>query len=220
MSTQGTDRETRRTVAAIVDAAESLALDLDLSGVSVEEIAHAAAVPVDAVRNHFGSIEGLGLALAERAFEANVVYMDAAYTSSDDPVEQLRAAARWYVTFHEDHPASFRLLAFPHGPTVHEGPAAVIADRIADKIAAQNSRLAEALRQGIDAGLLRPLDPDRTAMFLWSAWNGLISLRWRPDHLRRNRDELDELVDLAVEVVARGVRVAAPSPRGWRRRNR
>ena len=205
MSGQGTDPDTRRTIAAIVDATESLALDLDLSGITVEQVAHAADVAPDDVRTHFGSMEGLSLALAERAFEANVVYMDAAYTSSTDPVEQLRAAARWYVTFHDDHPASFRLLAFPHGPGTHDGPAAVIADRIADKIQAQNVRLADALREGIAAGLIRPVDPDQTAIFLWAAWNGLVSLRWRPDHLRCDRGELDALVDAAVEILARGL---------------
>ena len=213
---QGSDPDVRRTIAAIIDAAEALALDLDLSGITIEEIAGSADVPVEAVREHFGSMDGLALALAERAFEANVVYMDAAYTSSADPVEQLRSAARWYVTFHEDHPASFRLLAFPHGPARHAGPAGVIAERIADKIDAQNGRLADALRQGIDAGLIRPVDPDRAATFLWSAWNGLVSLRWRPDHLGCEREELDHLVDLAVEILARGILVP-PEPMHRRR---
>jgi AcrR family transcriptional regulator len=220
VSGQGTDPEVRRTVAAIIDATEALALDLDLGEVTMEEIGHAADVPVEAVREHFGSMEGLALALAERAFEANVVYMDAAYSSSADPVEQLRAAARWYVTFHEDHPASFRLLAFPHGPGGRGGPAGVIADRIADKIRAQNERLAQALRQGIDTGVIRAVDPDLAATFLWSAWNGLVSLRWRPDHLSCERDELDALVDLAVDVLARGLLVPPPPERGRRRRPR
>lgn len=218
MTSPGSDPDVRRTIAAIIDAAEALALDLDLAGVTVEEIAHAADVPVADVRQHFGSMDGLALALAERAFEANVVYMDAAYTSSADPVEQLRAAARWYVTFHEDHPASFRLLAFPHGPGRHGGPVGVIAERIADKIQAENSRLADALRQGIDAGVIRPVDPDRAAIFLWSAWNGLVSLRWRPDHLSCERDELDRLVDLAVDILARGLLVPEEPERRRRRR--
>ena len=207
----------RRTVAAIVDAAESLALDTPLSSLSVDDVARRAEVDAGAVVHHFGSMDGLALALAERAFEANVVYMDAAYSSSADPVEQLRAAARWYVTFHEDHPTNFRLLAFPHGPDRRTGPAGLIADRISDKIQAQNARLAAALRSGIEAGLIRPVDPDRTATFLWAAWNGLVSLRWRPDRLQRDRAELDELVDLAVEILSHGLLVPPAPRRRWGR---
>lgn len=217
MSGGGTDIDDRRTVAAIVEAAENLALDHDLSAVPAATVESMAEVEPGSIRSHFGSMEGLSLALAERAFEANIVYMDAAYSSSPDAVEQLRAAARWYVTFHEDHPASFRLLAFPYGPRVHVGPAGVIAERIADKIQAQNGRLADTLREGIAAGLVRPVDPEQAAVFLWAAWNGLVSLRWRPDHLRRDRRQLDELVDLAVDVIANGLLVPpAPARRRWR----
>jgi TetR/AcrR family transcriptional regulator len=217
VSGRGTDIDDRRTVAAIVEAAETLALDHDLSVVPVSTVESMADVDPGSIRSHFGSMEGLSLALAERAFEANIVYMDAAYSSSPDAVEQLRAAARWYVTFHEDHQASFRLLAFPYGPRAHEGPAALIAERIADKIQAQNDRLADTLRGGIAAGLIRPVDPEQAAVFLWAAWNGLVSLRWRPDHLRRDRRQLDELVDLAVDVIANGL-LAPPAPtrRRWR----
>lgn len=206
----------RRTVAAVIDAAETLALDHDLSTVDLADVARRAGVDPEIVRTHFGSMDGVALALAERAFEANVVYMDAAYSSSTDPVEQLRAAARWYVTFHEDHPTNFRLLAFPYGPAGHDGPAGVIADRIADKIQAQNARLAAVLQQGIDAGVVRPVDPERTATFLWAAWNGLVSLRWRPDRLRCDRAELDELVELAVAVLAEGLLAPPPRRRRWR----
>lgn len=216
MNGQQIDADTRRTVAAIVDAAEDLALDRDLTALTIEEIAAAAEVEPSAVRDHFGTVEGLALALAERAFEANVVYMDAAYSSSTDPVEQLRAAARWYVTFHEDHPASFRLLAFPYGPRALDGPAGLIAERIADKLRVQNARLAGALRAGMEAGLIRQLDPERAAIFLWSAWNGLVSLRWRPDVLRCDREELDALVDLAVDVVSHGLLAPPRARRRWR----
>ena len=210
--------EERRAVAAIVDAAESIALDRDLSSVTVDDIAEAADVSPGSVRDHFGTMEGVALAVAERAFEATTVYMDAAYSSSADPVEQLRAAARWYVNFHEDHPASFRLLAFPYGPRRRDGPAAAIADRVAAKVRERNERLAAALRLGIDAGVIRDVDPLRAAVFLWSAWNGVVSLRWRPDPLRIDRNELDQLVDLAVDVVSHGL--LAPATKGRPRRRR
>ena len=209
--------EDRRAVAAIVDAAEAIALDRDLTAVTVDDIAESAGVSPGSVREHFGTMEGVALAVAERAFEATTVYMDAAYSSSADPVEQLRAAARWYVNFHEDHPSSFRLLAFPYGPRRSSGPAAMIAERVADKVRERNERLAHALQQGIDAGLIRPVDPRRTAIFLWAAWNGVVSLRWRPDAMRLERAELDQVVELAVDVVSNGL-LAPPKGRPRRRR--
>jgi hypothetical protein len=40
---------------------------------------------------------------------------------------------------------------------------------------------------------------------LWAAWNGVISLGWRPDALRRDEDQLRRLLTAATEIAANGL---------------
>ncbi|WP_280436142.1 hypothetical protein [Nocardia carnea] len=40
---------------------------------------------------------------------------------------------------------------------------------------------------------------------LWASWNGIISLGWRPDELRRTTSELRELLRTATDVIALGL---------------
>jgi TetR/AcrR family transcriptional regulator len=80
-----------------------------------------------------------------------------------------------------------------------------VADRLAQRVGEQNARLAEAIRRGIEAGAVRALDPDEAATVLWAAWNGIISLAWRPDGLRRDEPELARLLAAASEIVSGGL---------------
>jgi hypothetical protein len=44
-----------------------------------------------------------------------------------------------------------------------------------------------------------------TAAILWASWNGIISLAWRPDALRRDAEELERLLELAADLVGRAL---------------
>lgn len=65
--------------------------------------------------------------------------------------------------------------------------------------------MVDALRRGIEAGELRAVDPAETATVLWASWNGIISLGWRPDSLRRDEAGLRQLLTAATEIVAKGL---------------
>jgi TetR/AcrR family transcriptional regulator len=192
-------------MSALLRAAEALFRDRSVDDVTVEEIAGSAGVAVGSIYNHFGSKAGLHAALVERALQADREFMDRAYGSADSPVEQIHAAAEQYLAFYLAHPDHFRMLAFPDPPgryaAGHE-----LSERLARSVDEQNQRLVEAIRRGVAAGDLRAVDPDRVATVLWSAWNGIISLAWRPDSLRRNQAQLRELLETATDVIADGLR--------------
>jgi TetR/AcrR family transcriptional regulator len=61
------------------------------------------------------------------------------------------------------------------------------------------------------AGLPRDMDPDAVATVLWAAWNGIISLGWRPDGLRRDEAELRRLPRTATDLVTYGL-LRQPEP--------
>ena len=198
------DPRAERTIEAVLGAAEQLFSKRPIAEVTVEEIASAAGVAVGSVYNHFGSKAGVHIALVERALDADRHFMDLAYTDGRGPLDQLYAAADAYLAFYLDNPEYFRMLAFPVDPGSY--PAGRdLAERLAKSVDEQNGRMVEAIRLGIEAGAIRDVDPEATATVLWAAWNGIISLGWRPDGLQRTNDELRELLRLATELFARGI---------------
>jgi TetR/AcrR family transcriptional regulator len=198
------DPRAERTVDALLRAAEQLFSKRAITEVTVEEIAATAGVAVGSVYNHFGSKAGLHAALVERALDADRRFMDLAYVPGRSPVDQLYAAAEEYLAFYLANPEYFRMLAFPGDPGSF--PAGRdLAQRLAASVDEQNARMVEALRLGIEAGAIRAVDPQDVATVLWAAWNGIISLGWRPDALRRSDEELRRLLRVATDAVAHGV---------------
>ncbi|PRX45000.1 TetR family transcriptional regulator [Prauserella shujinwangii] len=198
------DPRKQRTIDALLRAAEEIFAVRGVDDTTVEEIATKAGVAVGSIYNHFGSKAGLHAAVVECALGADRDHMDRAYTAGRSPVEQLYAAADEYLEFYLAHPDYFRMLAFPHAPGQYAA-GRDLADRLAHSVDQQNRRLVEALRAGTANGTLRAVDPERTATILWASWNGVISLGWRPDRLRRTEAELRELLHTATDVVAHGL---------------
>lgn len=199
-----TDPRAERTIEALLQAAEQLFSTRPMTDVTVEEIAATAGVAVGSVYNHFGSKAGLHAALVERALDTDRHFMDRAYVAGRSPVEQLYAAAEEYLAFYLANPEYFRMLAFPAEPGSYRA-GRELAERLAASVNEQNARMVEAIRLGIEAGVIREVDPEDTATVLWAAWNGIISLGWRSDGLGRSDDELRRLVCIATEAVAKGL---------------
>lgn len=198
------DPRAERTIDALVRAAEQLFSTRPVADVTLEEIASAAGVAVGSVYNHFGSKAGLHAAVVEQALTTDREFMDRAYTDDRSPVEQLYAAAEEYLAFYVANPEYFRMLAFPADPGRYAA-GRDLAERLAASVDQQNTRMVEALRRGIESGQIRPIIPEDVATVLWAAWNGVISLGWRPDSLQRSNDELSRLLRVATETVAEGL---------------
>jgi AcrR family transcriptional regulator len=198
------DPRKQRTVNALVRAAEELFRAHPTDDVTVDDIAARAGVAVGSLYNHFGSKAGLHAAVIEKALQADRDYMDRAYLRAGSPLEQLYAAADAYLDFYLAHPDYFRMLAFPSAPGQYPAGHDLV-ERLARSVDEQNQRLVDALRRAVDAGELSPVDPDDVATVLWAAWNGIISLHWRPDALRRDEAQLRRLLATATDVIAHGL---------------
>lgn len=198
------DPRRQRTADALLRAAEEIFGGRPVGQVTVEEIAERAGVAVGSIYNTFGSKAGLHAAVVQRALDVDREFMDLAYTDDRDPVEQLYAAAEQYLSFAVRYPEYFRMLAFPGDPG-HYAAGRELSERLADSVAGQNDRMVAALRRGIADGVLRPVDPGQVATVLWAAWNGIISLAWRPDRLRHDEAELRALLRSATDVIANGL---------------
>ncbi len=203
------DPRKQRTMEALLTSAQLMFAELPVDEITVEEIAQRAGVAVGSIYNNFGSKEGLYAAVVGRALDVDRDYMDRAYTPDRDPIEQLLAASEQYLRFALDHPQFFRMLAFPAKPGPYPASAQTAA-LLSRRVDEQNARMVDAIERGIAEGSLRPVDPHATATILWASWNGIISLAWRHDDLRRDPEALAELISRAADLVSFGLRVDGP----------
>lgn len=200
------DRRTLATTATILEAAQRLFAERGFHAVTMDAIAEEAAVAVGSIYHHFGNKDTLYLALVERALEINEQVMAQAYTEDRTPVEQLIAASDAYCRFNLENPGHFRMVALravdmPPGELAGE-----VEQRIADKVEALVADVADALRRADAAGQIDCPDPGRTSVFLWSAWNGVLGSRWRPDRLALDDAELERVLAVGRDIVIRGLR--------------
>lgn len=198
------DPRKQRTVDALLKAGQEIFATQDVEATTVDQIATHAGVAVSSIYNHFGSKAGLHAAVVECALGVDRNYMDRAYTAGRSPVDQLYAAAEEYLAFYLAYPEYFRMLAFPTAPGQYAA-GQDLAGRLAHSVEQQNQRMVEALRSGMAAGTVRKIDPEATATVLWASWNGVISLGWRPDSLRRSESELRGLLRTATDIIANGL---------------
>jgi len=184
----------------IVDAAREIVATQGADALTLEAVAEAADVAIQTIYNRVGGRSALLTAVAEQALEENRAYMDAAYAALGSPEERLLLAATTYARFARERPHEFRILVEPA-----EEPEAVA--RIADLTHEQNGRLADALRDAINAGDARAdLDPDDLATMFWATLNGLLALAWRPGALRADNETLDRLIATYTATLADGLR--------------
>lgn len=206
--TKPPDRRSRRraqTAGAILDAAERLFLTRGFQATTVEQLAEEADVAVGSLYGHFGGKEGVYAALIDRALELDARYCDEGWASGSDPVGRLLGIAEGYLRFAREHPGHFRLFRFPPAGGPSTGPAAVAARRVAERVGSEVDRMAGALRAAVSAGTVRPVDPERAAVFLWAAWDGVIAAHVLPGGMGLSEPEFDEVLALGRETLARGL---------------
>lgn len=202
MAAKETSRTARRAAAtrqSILEAAESILVRGGPTALTLEAVAERADVAVQTVYNRVGGRSAVLVAVAERAFRENRVYMDAAYAAPGTPRERILLAADAYARFALERPHHFRLLAEPPG-------AADTPEGIADLVDEQNAKLTAALRDGVADGSFNPdLDPRATAYALWAAMNGILAMSWRADRLHVDPQDMGPVLDTILTVFTRGL---------------
>jgi AcrR family transcriptional regulator len=189
----------------ILSAAEEAFLERGFHGATVEEIAQSADVSVGSIYLHYGSKDGLYLALLERALEVEERYMADAFKPALSLGQQLFSAGQAYLRFYKDHPGYFRMLAFPHIDSRPDDALPAAARRLAERAEAQVRRVAAVIELGVKTGAARPVDPYRAAKFMWGAWNGVIALNLRADRLRLDDEELGAVLEEGRRLLAEGM---------------
>lgn len=198
-------RRRARTREQILDAAER-AFGAGYRGARMEDLAEAADVSVGSIYGHFGSKDGLYLALVERALEQFATYLDHAFRPDYTPLEQVLAAGDVYLRFHLEHPSSFRFLAFDgveaQTQTGDERLRERVGERLEEILGSFQARIEAAIAAGeADAGY----DAKLAARFLWGAWNGVVSFSLRADRMALTDEEIAACLRLGRRMVNEGL---------------
>lgn len=200
-----TERRKLRTAGAILEAAERLFLARGYTATTMEDLSEAADVAVGSIYAHFGDKEGVYAALVDRALDLDKRYADEGFAAGNSPLERLVGIGEGYLRFAREHPAFFRLFRFPppDRPSAQEapGPAARIGERISTEVA----RMAGLLREAAEEGVIRPVDPEPMARFIWAAWDGVIAAHLGPANMDISDPEFEQMLNQARESLIRGL---------------
>lgn len=194
----------------LLDVAERAFTESDYREVRMEDIADAVDVSVGTLYGHFGSKDGLYLALGERALDGFATYLQEAYQPDYTPLEQVMACGDLYLRFHLEHPGLFRFLDFD-GVEAQLAQAdddlySRIARRVGEILGTFEDHIAAAIASGeVDA----VYDPKLIARFLWGAWNGVVAMSLRHHAMALTDAEMSACIQMGRQVVNNGLTAAA-----------
>ncbi|MCU1352735.1 MAG: TetR family transcriptional regulator [Acidimicrobiales bacterium] len=154
----------------LVEAAARLIATEGPSALSTRRLASEVGVSTMAVYTHFGGMDELVRAVVHAAFDRLAAEMAAA-PRSDDPLADLGALGVAYRRNALTDPNLYLAMFGPHPPLPYEP---TDADRVHGL--STFATLVDAVRRCIDAGALRPGDPEQMASQLWAAAHGAVML--------------------------------------------
>jgi AcrR family transcriptional regulator len=211
-------RKQARTREHVLEVAERLYAEAGQSDLRMEDLADAANVSIGLIYGHFGSKDGVSLALADRALDGLSGYLDQAGDQECSPMQRVMIVGELYLRWILDHPSVLRSV-------VLQGIERQTTD--ADQVDAQVGRAMEAIlgkfqnliEQAMAGGEAdSSFDPLLAARFLWASWNGVAALLARVDRMAFNRDEIAECLRLGRRLVNEGL--TAPNFRDDQGRSR
>ena len=151
----------------ILDTAREMFLTEGFEAFSMRKLAEGVGYSPAALYQHFASKEAIFEALVDESFSALLAAQGHAAASAAEagPIESLRRGLRANVRFGLEHPNEYRL-AFLMPPSSNRPQSAVTAfDSLRRRVLAC-----------VEAGVLRPINPELAAQALWAAVHGVASL--------------------------------------------
>jgi AcrR family transcriptional regulator len=153
---------------ALLDAASRLLVEEGPGALTMRRVAGDVGCSTTVLYTSFGAKEGLTDALYREGFERLRRRLEA--VGGGDPLARLRALAHAYRDNALTERAYYGVMFQQAIPGFHPSPASLAA------AGASLQMLASAVRAAMDAGGLRPGDPQAVAEVLWAAVHGAVSL--------------------------------------------
>lgn len=192
------EKEKEQRKKQILDTAKTLLLEKGLNATSINQIAKLSELSVGAIYFYFKDKEDLYAALQVEGLDLLSQTITRAVDGQYPPDDKIRRIALAYLKFSEAYKSYFDIINYflTLPKTIFSVDLkSQIDERGNDSI----SILTDAVREGIEKGLFKPVDPRRQAIILWSAMHGMIQLK----KLEKTILAKDEHQSLYTELVER-----------------
>ncbi len=187
--------------AALVAAAITILRDKGPTALTLRAVASATGVTATATYRHFADRRGLMAAVAEQGFQALQAAMLAGMRAASGRLG-LKAVAKAYVRFAQQHAAEYRVMFGPEVADASDLPSLRKTARDVLEFVGQGIAQLQA------AGLVRDGDPMRMAAVTWASLHGLVMLSL-DGQTHGAAGSLDDLVEEMTQVMMFGL---APHP--------
>lgn len=193
MSTESVARGSRRrerTRTLALDAAELLLSQHAPEEIRVEDVATRAGISAASLYVHFGTKDGLFAAATERVLGVATDALRSAYAAEVPPLERFAGVGAAYLRLLLDHPTVVKYLVV----TGERGPRTPVEREVVERFSELRQEFETSIRDAVESGAIRAVDPELMSYFLFGAWNGVAALALRRDALEMS----PERVELAV----------------------
>lgn len=199
-------RKRARTRESVLEVAERLYAEAGQGQPRMEDLADEANVSIGLLYDHFGSKDGVCLALAERALGRLSEYLDEARNWDCSPMQRVMLVGEFYLRWILDHPSVLRSVVLQGVADTGNSKAEDIDTKIGVPMEAILREFQDRIEDAMsDAEADSTFDPLLTARFLWAAWNGVAALSVRADRLAFNRDQITDCLRLGRRLVNEGL---------------
>ena len=199
-----------RTPAArgIADAALGLFADNDPRRVTIRQIADAAHVSVGSVYAHYGSKDGLYLAVLGDALALSARYtLNRRWSAS--PLQRVFNVGDAYVRFASENPEAFRVIVQRAAVDTTVPEVARAEARITRQIEQEVAAITADLQAAMDAGEIMTLPVGEVFAYLWGSWVGVMGMMFRSDRFKLSPAEAHRILTAAQHALARGLQPTA-----------
>jgi len=170
------EREREQRKAQILDTARVLLLEKGLNATSINQIAKRAELSVGAIYFYYKSKEDLYAALQVEGLELLNQTIRQSVQELSSPEENVRHIAMAYLKFSEEHKNYFDIINyFLASPEPIFSPELKI--QVDDRGKNNLTILTDTIREAIQSGLFKAVDPRRQAIILWSTLHGMIQFK-------------------------------------------
>lgn len=201
-------RKRAQTREHVLEVAERLYARSAYGPPRMEDLADAANVSIGLIYDHFGSKDGVCLALAERALGGLADYLSRAGDHDCSPMQRVMVIGEFYLRWILEHPGVLRsvVLQVADGQSESDQVDARVGEPLERILRLFQNRIEQAMAEGEADD---SFDPRLTARFLWAAWNGVAALSVRADRMALSREEVADCLHLGRRLVNEGL--TAPS---------
>ena len=170
------EREREQRKSHILNTARALLLEKGMNATSINQIAKGSELSIGAIYFYFKDKEELFAALQLEGLELLHQSISQAVDRKSPPEKKIRSIAVAYLRFSEEHKNYFDIINY-----FLTSPGTIFPPNLKNEIDehgnASINTLAKAIREGIDKGQFKTVDPRRQAIILWSTFNGVIQLK-------------------------------------------